>query len=38
MWFTDVGIDIESRDIARDEVESGFGFLWDVDAQIQCGL
>lgn len=38
MWFGVVRIDIESSDIASDEVQSRFGFLWDVDAQIKCGL
>ena len=31
-------MEVESMDIASDEVKSGLGFLWDVDAQIKCGL
>lgn len=31
MGFWDLRIDVESSDIASDEVESGFGFLRDVD-------
>lgn len=38
MWFWEGGIEVERRDIAGDEVESGLGFLWDVDAEIQGGL
>ena len=38
MGSRDLRVDIESSDIARDEVESGLGFLWDIDAEIKCGL
>ena len=38
MGFWDARVDVEGSDIASDEVESGFGILWDVDAEIKCGL
>ena len=38
MRFRCIGMDIESCDIASDEVEGGLGLLWNVDAQVKCGL
>ena len=38
MRFWYVGVDVEGLDIASDEVESGFGFCWDVDAQLKGSL
>lgn len=38
MRFWYVGMDIESCDIASDEVEGGLGLLWNVDAQVKRGL
>ena len=38
MWFGHVGLNIESRDIASDEVKGHLGFCWDVDAQFEGGL
>ena len=38
MGFGYVGMDIQSRDIASDEVEGHVRFCWDVDAQFEGGL
>ena len=38
MGFGHVGMNIEGRDIASDEVEGHLGFFWDVDAQFEGGL
>ena len=38
MRFWYVGMDVESCDIASDEVEGGLGLLWNVDAQVKRGL
>ena len=38
MGFGCAGMDIESGDIASDEVEDHLGFCWDVDAQLEGGL
>ena len=38
MRFWKVGTHVEGSDIGRDEIEGGLGFLWDVDAEIECGL
>ena len=38
MGFGHVGMDMESRAIASDEVEGHLGFCWDVDAQLEGGL
>ena len=38
MGFGYIGMNIEGRDIASDEVEGHFGFCWDVDAQLEGGL
>ena len=38
MGFRHVGVKIECRDIASDEVEGHLGFCWDVDAQLEGGL
>ena len=38
MRFGYVGMDMESRNIASDEVEGHLGFCWDVDAQLEGSL
>ena len=38
MRLWDGGTDVESGNVAGDEVEGGLGFCWDVDAQLKRGL
>lgn len=38
MRFWYIRVDIETSNIASDEVQSRLGILWDTDAEVQCGL